>query len=56
MSALGNVISALSTGEKFIPYRDNKLTMVRDREGGTAKEREGERVLQQRSNRRRTGV
>ena len=24
LSALGNVISALSAGEKFIPYRDNK--------------------------------
>ncbi len=25
LSALGNVISALSSGEKFIPYRDNKV-------------------------------
>ena len=29
LSALGNVISALSSGESFIPYRDNKLTQVR---------------------------
>eukprot|EP00750_Incisomonas_marina_P028226 INCI6542.1.p1 GENE.INCI6542.1~~INCI6542.1.p1 ORF type:complete len:1747 (-),score=525.98 INCI6542.1:581-5821(-) len=38
LSALGNVISALSTGEKFIPYRDNKLTLVMsDSLGGNAK-------------------
>ena len=38
LSALGNVISALSEGEKHIPYRDNKLTMLlRDSLGGTAK-------------------
>lgn len=28
LSALGNVISALSSGEKFVPYRDHKLTML----------------------------
>lgn len=28
LSALGDVISALSTGEKFVPYRNNKLTQV----------------------------
>ena len=27
LSALGNVISALSAGEKFIPYRDNKCVV-----------------------------
>lgn len=38
LSALGNVISALSDGEKFIPYRSNKLTLLlRDSLGGTAK-------------------
>jgi hypothetical protein len=38
LSALGNVISALSTNEKFIPYRDNKLTLVMsDSLGGNAK-------------------
>lgn len=26
LSALGDVISALSTNEKFVPYRNNKLT------------------------------
>ena len=29
LSALGDVIAALSEGEKFIPYRNNKLTQVR---------------------------
>ncbi len=28
LSALGDVISALSTNEKFVPYRNNKLTQV----------------------------
>lgn len=38
LSALGNVISALSTNEKFIPYRDNKLTqLLSDGLGGNAK-------------------
>jgi hypothetical protein len=38
LSALGDVISALSTGAKFIPYRNNKLTqMLSDGLGGNAK-------------------
>lgn len=38
LSALGDVISALSEGEKFIPYRNNKLTQVmQDSLGGNAK-------------------
>ncbi|CAM9204936.1 unnamed protein product [Chrysoparadoxa australica] len=38
LSALGDVISALSTQEKFIPYRNNKLTQVmQDSLGGNAK-------------------
>lgn len=38
LSALGNVISALSTQEKFIPYRDNLLTqLMQDSLGGDAK-------------------
>jgi hypothetical protein len=38
LSALGNVISALSSGEKHIPYRDNLLTrLMQDSLGGTAK-------------------
>lgn len=28
LSALGDVISALSTGEKHVPYRNNKLTLL----------------------------
>jgi hypothetical protein len=38
LSALGNVISALSTGAEHIPYRDNKLTqLMSDSLGGNAK-------------------
>lgn len=38
LSALGNVISALSTSASFIPYRDNKLTqLMSDSLGGNAK-------------------
>lgn len=38
LSALGNVITALSTGEKFVPYRDNLLTqLMQDSLGGDAK-------------------
>lgn len=38
LSALGDVISALSTGEKFIPYRNNPLTqLMSDSLGGNAK-------------------
>lgn len=38
LSALGNVIAALSEGEKFVPYRDNKLTqLMQDSLGGNAK-------------------
>ena len=38
LSSLGNVIHALSHGEKVIPYRDSKLTMVMsDSLGGNAK-------------------
>ena len=38
LSALGDVISSLSTGQKFIPYRNNKLTMLlSDGLGGNAK-------------------
>eukprot|EP01052_Picozoa_sp_SAG31_P011669 SAG31_NODE_665_length_12992_cov_3.676181_3_plen_743_part_00 len=38
LSALGDVISALSAGAEFIPYRNNKLTMLMsDSLGGNAK-------------------
>jgi len=38
LSALGNVISALSTNAAFVPYRDNKLTqLMSDSLGGNAK-------------------
>ncbi|OWM68374.1 hypothetical protein CDL15_Pgr004856 [Punica granatum] len=38
LSALGDVISALSTGEQHIPYRNHKLTMLMsDSLGGNAK-------------------
>ena len=35
LSALGDVMNALSEGEKFIPYRNNKLTqLMQDSLGG----------------------
>lgn len=38
LSALGNVIAALSEGEKHIPYRSHKLTqLMQDSLGGNAK-------------------
>lgn len=38
LSALGDVINALSTGEKHVPYRNNKLTqLLQDGLGGNAK-------------------
>ena len=37
LSALGDVIAALSAGEKFVPYRNNKLTLLMsDSLGGNA--------------------
>ena len=38
LSALGNVINALSEGKKHIPYRDSKLTfLLRESLGGNAR-------------------
>lgn len=38
LTALGNVIQALSEGAKFIPYRNHVLTkLMKDSLGGTAK-------------------
>jgi hypothetical protein len=38
LSALGNVINALTTGQKFVPYRNSNLTMLmRDSIGGNSK-------------------
>ncbi len=38
LSALGSVINALSAGESFVPYRNNKLTqLMSDSVGGNAK-------------------
>ena len=38
LSALGDVISSLSSGAKFVPYRNNKLTqLMQDSLGGNAK-------------------
>ena len=38
LSALGDVISALSSGQDFVPYRNNRLTLLmQDSLGGNAK-------------------
>lgn len=38
LSALGDVVAALTSGESFIPYRNHKLTeLMRDSLGGNAK-------------------
>lgn len=38
LSALGDVIAALSENSKFVPYRNNKLTqLMQDSLGGNAK-------------------
>ena len=38
LSALGDVISALTSEQSYVPYRNNKLTMLmQDSLGGNAK-------------------